>query len=406
MKRILSALRVLAAKYWLPVALYGGVLVLFGWLLWWQLGTLTHGYSGQEMATLLDSLHLKNGIFQHPLNAPFTLLAHALLYFHHGSLFAVRLTATIFGLLTLSMFYWLVRYWHGQRAAVFGSILFGTSAWFLHTSRLGTPDVLLFGVLGLTAFSVWLKHSKGSLPVLLLIFMAAAWLYVPGMIWFIVAGLLWQWRALDRVFKQHLWMVTLAGLVLLATVAPLGLAIYHDPHLAKQLAGLPPLGWPQPLAVLRHIAEVPLQLIWRGPVLPARWLGHVPVLDAFTLAMVFLGAYVYAKHAKLVRTQLLVVILVIGAVLVGLQGDVSLTILVPFMYLLAAAGIGLLLDRWYTVFPRNPIAQGVGLGLVSLAVLAACGLGYRHYFVAWPAAPETTAAFPIPATASSDTIKK
>jgi biotin transporter BioY len=122
--------------------------------------------------------------------------------------------------------------------------------------------------------------------------------------------------------------------------------------------------------------------------------------------MCFLGGFVYFKYRRPIRTQLLVVIVLVGTVLVGLGGAVSLSIVVPFVYILAAAGIGLLLDRWYTVFPRNPIAQSVGIGLVSLTVLASCWYGYRHYFVAWPAAAATQAAFSVSPPPPSDTIKK
>lgn len=397
--------RAIVAKYWQPCGFYGGLLLLVGWLLWWQLGTLTHGYSSDELATLQASSSLHT-MLHHPLNAPFTLLAHALLYLDPHSLFLMRITATGFGLLTLTVFYWLVRYWHGQRSATFGTIVFGGSAWFLHTARLGTPDVLLFGALGLTACSVWFKHSRKPLPVVLCLVLAAAFLYVPGMIWFIAAGVLWQWKTIDRIFKEHLWMVTLGGFFLLGILAPLGWAIYRTPALAKVVVGLPATGWPQPLGVLRHIAEVPLQLFLRGPLQPEHWLGRLPVLDAFSLAMVFLGSFVYIKHRHLVRTQLMAVILLLGSVLTGLGGAVSLSIIVPFIYILAAAGMGLLLDRWYGVFPRNPIAQTVGLGLVSMAVLATCWYGYRHYFVAWPAAPATQPIFSVGQPPPSATIKE
>lgn len=387
------AVRAFVAKYWLPSAIYGGVVAVFAWLLWWQLGTLTGGYSQAELNAYNASLHIKD-IYHFPVNAPFTLLAHFLTYLKHDSLIVVRVAATLAGLATLTAFYWLVRYWHGQRAAIFGTIVFGTSAWFLHTARLGTPDVLMFGVLGLTACGVWFKHSRTALPVVLLLVLVALLLYVPGMMWFILAGVIWQFKTIDRVFKQHLLMVSLGAAVFLAILAPLGLAISHSPELAKIMIGLP-AGWPQPLQVLENIVRVPLHLIFHGPLDPQHWLGRLPLLDAFSLGMLFLGVYVYAKHAKLIRTQLVVVILLIGTGLVALGGAVSLSIIVPFVYVLVAAGIGLLIDRWYTVFPRNPIARTVGAALMSLAVLASCWYGYRHYFVAWPNAPETKPVFSI-----------
>ncbi len=393
------------AKHWLPYAFYGGVVLLLGWLLWWQLGSLTQGYSSSELTTYQTSANVRT-IFDHPLNAPFTLLVHMLMHIKSHSLLALRITSTIFGLVTLSSFYWLVRYWHGQRAAILGTILFGTSAWFLHTVRLGEPNVLLFGLLSLTACSVWFKHSGRSFAIVLCLALAAVLLYVPGMLWFILAGMVWQWKTIDRIFKKHLWVVTLGGALLLAIVTPLGLAIYHTPHVAKELLGLPTAGWPQPFAVLRHLAEVPLQLIFRGPAQPEHWLGRIAVLDAFCLAMLFLGLYVYSKHRNLVRTQLLIVILLIGIALIGLNGSVNLSVIIPFIYILIAAGVGLLIDRWYAVFPRNPIAQALALALVSLTVFASCWYGYRQYFVAWPATPETKPLFTVQQIVASATIKK
>ena len=392
--RMPVAVRDFVAKYWLSSAIYGGVLLAFGWLLWWQLGTLTGGYSQAELNTYNASLHLKN-IYHFPVDAPFTLLTHALMYLHHNSLLVVvRVAASIAGLATLTAFYWLVRYWHGQRAAIFGTILFGTSAWFLHTARLGTPDVLMFGVLGLTACGVWFKHSRTALPIVLLLALCALLLYVPGMVWFILAGAIWQFKTIDRVFKQHLWMVSLGAVLFLGILAPLGLGISHSPEMAKIMVGLP-AGWPTPLHIAQNLVRVPIELAVRGPLTPEHWLGRLPILSAFSLGMVFLGVYVYIKHAKLIRTQLLVVILLIGTGLVALGGLVSISIIVPFIYVLAAAGIGLLLDRWYTVFPRNPIARSVGAGLMALVVLASAWYGYRHYFVAWPHAPETKPVFVV-----------
>lgn len=403
--RVFKAIRTFIAKRWLSFALYGGLLAVVGWLLWWQLGSLTGGYSAGELATLKASYSL-SGIYHNPVNAPFTLLVHALLYLPYNDLLLVRVAATLVALLTITVFYWLVRHWHGQRAAIFGTLVFGSSAWFLHTARLGTPDVLMFGLLALTACSVWFKAGRQALPVVLLLVLAAGFIYVPGMVWFIAAGVVWQWHTIDDVFKKHLWMVTLGGFLLLGILAPLGLAIYHTPSLGKEIIGLPAAGWPQPITTLWHIAEVPLRFVARGPEGPEHWLGHLAILDGFCLAMFALGVYVYAKHARLVRTQLVMVILLIGIALAGLNGPVSPSIVVPFLFIVIAAGIGLLMDRWYAVFPRNPIAQTVGVGAVCIVVLASCTYGFRHYFIAWPHSPSTKAVFVVRPESVSDTMKR
>jgi hypothetical protein len=111
--------------------------------------------------------------------------------------------------------------------------------------------------------------------------------------------------------------------------------------------------------------------------------------------MLALGAYMYVRHWRLVRSKMVGTLLIVGSILIALGGQVNRSVLISFIYLLIAAGIGLFLDRWLKVFPRNTIAQGVSVGLVSLAVIAASWYGLRHYFVAWPNAPDTKQVFTI-----------
>lgn len=73
----------------------------------------------------------------------------------------------------------------------------------------------------------------------------------------------------------------------------------------------------------------------------------------------------------------------------SLGGVVGDAILLPFIYLLASIGIGRMLGNWFIVFPRNPVARNIGLGLI-IGMIAL--VGYYHitrYFVAWPNSPET-----------------
>lgn len=379
-----------------------GLAALFG-VLWLRLNHLTPGYSPSEQATLQHSQSFMY-IFHHPFNGPFTFAVRLLLLggSKHGLLFT-RLAATLFAAGTVVAFFLLIKYWHSTRTALFGAILFATSAWFLHTARLGTPDVLLFSSLVVLACGVWLKHTNSPIALLCCFVAACGLLYVPGMIWIIAAGALWQLPTIDRIFKKHLWIVSAGGLVFLAALLPLGLSIYHDPALAKVLAGLPANGWPAPMAALKHLADVPVQLFAHGPNMPEHWLGHLGVLDALTAAMAILGGYLYIRHVKLTRTWLLAVVLLVGGILVALGGSVTLTIIVPFMYMLAAAGIGFMLDRWETVFPRNVIARSLGVSLVALAIAGSAWYGTRQYFVAWPHSPATHAVFTV---AVSDTINR
>ena len=105
--------------------------------------------------------------------------------------------------------------------------------------------------------------------------------------------------------------------------------------------------------------------------------------------MCLLGIYAYYNKRKLDRTKLIAGVLVLGTVLIGLQGSVSMILLAPFVYLLITAGVAYLLDQWLTVYPRNPLARFIGVSLIILTVGLSCLFNLRHYFVAWPNAPAT-----------------
>jgi len=405
---MLSSLRAFRKKLagdWHVSVLYVLLLAAFGGLLWMKLGSLTGGYGASELLTTQQANSWQT-ILQHPLYAPFTALVHALSYIADQPLFIARAVAALCGIMALCLFYALVRYWHGSRAALFGTILFGSSAWFLHTARLGAPEILMFGLLALIACFVWLKQTTHPLALLCGFILVAALLYVPGMIWFIALGVIWQWRSIDQYFKKHLGIVSIGGVILLAALVPLGLAIYHNPEVAKVCAGLPMTGWPMPLEVLKNLWHIPLYLFVQGPNNPEHWLGKIAIIDFFTTAMFLLGGYLYLKHARLGRFWLVAIVLSVGAVLASLGGEVTLSIILPFIYVVAAAGAGFMLDRWLAVFPRNRIAQAVGYSLISAAVLAVSIYSYRHYFVAWPQAPETKAAFTVQQASASDTMKQ
>jgi hypothetical protein len=83
----------------------------------------------------------------------------------------------------------------------------------------------------------------------------------------------------------------------------------------------------------------------------------------------------------------------IGFVLVGISGPVPLSLLVPLLYMGIATGLAYLLHEWLKIFPNNPLARGVGLGLIIVAVAISCTYNYRAYFIAWPNADATKTTF-------------
>jgi hypothetical protein len=363
--------------------------ILFGFLaglLFWQLASLLPGYTPAEQATYAASgLH---ALYDNPLNAPYLLAVKALIFVHGNDLLVTRIAASAAGLVFLGCFCWLLYRWHGSRIAIMGTLLFGTSAWFLHIARMGTPDVLLFGTIALLAAGFWLKESRSVSALLVNFVVAALLLYTPGMIWFIAAGVIWQWKTINYIFKERLASVSLGGIVLLLLLAPLVWALMRDHQLISLWLGLPTT-WPAPADTILEAIKVPYHLLISNAPEPARWLGTAPILDVFSIAGLVLGLILYLRNIRLSRTPLLITLLIIGTGLVALSGPNNLSFIVPLLYIIIATGIGYILDQWLQVFPRNPIARSIGYIFVSLAVAITCTYHLRHYFVGWPAARTT-----------------
>ena len=151
-------------------------------LLFWRLGTTVPGYSPSELAVYHQSSSLHT-LLTNPTDLPYTGLVHLAIRLHPHSFLVVRIVSAVLGAVMAGIFYWLMQHWHGQRIAWMATILFATSTRFLHTTRLGTPQILLLGLFALMAYGVWLKERlrpRFALPVGL--FLACLLLYVPGML--------------------------------------------------------------------------------------------------------------------------------------------------------------------------------------------------------------------------------
>lgn len=367
-----------------------------GFLLLYRLGSLTGGLSNREVTQQLFSSSWHN-LAHNPLNAPLTVVQWLLLtlFSHHGQTLA-RLPSVLFGILTLIAFAYVLRRWYGLRTAIFGTVLFGLSSWFLHISRLGTTDILyLWAIPTLLAVHLaWQRYIAKPWASFLAIVALAALLYIPGLVWLIFISLLLHPRQFAATWQHLKYWWARVGLVVLfiLLVAPLSWAFLRTPTLFQSWLGLPHT-FEQPIDTVKRLADSVSFFVFRGPKLPELWLDRLPLLDIFSIVMVLLGSIFYGRHILLPRTRLLVSLFVLGAVFFALHGPVTFSLLVPIIYFVIAAGVGYLLHEWLRVFPRNPLARSVGFGLLGVVIILSCTYNVRAYFVAWPHSPTTSITF-------------
>lgn len=365
-------------------------------LLLYQLGSITGGLSSHEVTQAEFSSSWRH-IVNDPLNLPLTAVQWSILTIvpHHGHTIT-RAASPIFGVLALVAFAYILRRWYGVRSAIYGSVIFGLSAWFLHVSRYASVDVLyMWAVPTLLAILIaWDRHVDRKWMLFFAVTVLSLLAYIPGVAWLILAGLLIQahlfvdsWQSAEK----FLWRITLI-LWPFIVLTPLILAIARHPALFQTWLGLPHhFGTPE--SMLRGLMHSVSFFVYRGPATPELWLARAPILSFFGMVMAVLGVMFYAKHFRAPRTRLLFASFIIGAVLFALSGPVSISILVPIVYLFVTAGFGYLLHEWLTVFPRNPLARSIGFTLLGIAVGVACAYNLKSYYVVWPHNQATESAF-------------
>jgi len=380
----------------------GAVLViclgLLAYLLYFhRLQSLLPGFNSSELQTYRAAGSWHN-LAANPVNwlfgVPVWLLTAV---WHHGPLMT-RMVAAGWGLVAGLLFYAIVRLRYSFFVALLGTVLFTTSAGFLHAARLGSGLVLQMGVLALigAVLAYQRLRQRRVLAGYGLAVLLAICCYIPGLLWFALLGLsLFQSglrRQLRRTPLTHVlgWsVVTLAGLL------PLILAAIHQPHVILTAAGLPGQ-LPGPLQLAKNLLSTTLTLGVRSHGDPLWGVGHAPLLNTVELGLALIGAYVYLVKQRSARGLFLASSIVLGIVLISLGGPVSYACLVPLVYLFVVSGLNLLLGQWLQVFPRNPIARLAGYGLICAMLTFSVLYQVRSYFVAWPHATATRQAFRLP----------
>lgn len=389
-------------KKWLTGNLYFiiGVLVALAVLavfLWFRITSVPKGYSSFEWQTR-SSLISKTFTFQylwdHVIYAPYYLVLTIFQHLDRYSLFTIRSPGAIFGVISAVIFFYIIWRWWGTLIAVLSTLLFTTSLWFLQSARNDGPVILylLAGLIVILLGFVVRNKKRHETKTLLSALMAVILMYIPGMIWFILAACLLQRKFIASEFKklptQVKYIIPIAGLILLI---PLAHACYSSLANLKTILGLPL--HLSARAVIKNLIDWPLIIFIRNPNLSSFSLGHLPALSIFSDAMVVAGVYSIWLKRNLDRIYLLGSSIILAWLLFGLGGAVSIYLGLPFIMCIAATGIAYLLSQWFSVFPRNPVARSLGISTITLAVALVCWFNINQYFVAWPNAPTTISVY-------------
>src|SRR3989344_1259875 len=195
--------RLFLIRLWQPLLLY--VLAISGIVsfLFVKLESLVPGLSKTESLFTQGDNTLK-ALAHNPIYAPSKLGLYILNKTNLTSTFALRSISAIFGLLAIGLFFYLLRKWYTTRMAILGTLLFSCSALFLHNARLAVPNILfLVTILLLLTFGLWARETKKSFSVEIIgTILFFGILYIPGLIWFSLAGVFFERKLLREHTKQ------------------------------------------------------------------------------------------------------------------------------------------------------------------------------------------------------------
>lgn len=380
---------------WRQILIMLAISSLIGFILLFKIGSLTTGISQTEI-DYINSVNTTDKLLANPVFLLHKLPTYLLFKIQIGSIGVYRAISAIFGISAIISCFYILREWYTERVAILGTWLFLTSAWVLHISRLALPEVSYLLLMPMLWTGIWLYTTtlRKSALITISAFTAMSF-YIPGFMWLLFISVIWQ----RKLLKSELLAVPRAfrficALLIIIILTPLIYASTRHPEILLNVAGLP-TNLINLRSVILNLISIPMNLFVRGPIDAVRWLGNVPVLDYFSTTMFVLGLYSLRYHLKLIRVQLLTGCTVLVAMLIALGGQVTFSALIPIVYIIIACGVTFMLQQWFTVFPRNPLARGVATTVISVSVLFVSYLHLTHYFIVWPRTPATKTAFSI-----------
>ncbi len=318
---------------------------------------------------------------------PFRALQFFVNHFFSGQIVALTLVSVMLAVLSLFIFYYVLIRWRSKRVALMGTFLLGTTGLFLVAARSVEPYIYYVFSACLIPLCFLIISEEGSKYDLLFIsVILALLLYTPGFWIFILIGLALAYSSILNMLSEFsIKQKALAFLAFILGILPLISSFIINPLQIKGYLLGSSYNIVSIKLALDNALALPSQLVYSGLDDISVWLPNTPVIDVFTLAMIVLGIYAYKIGYHPVRFKGLIIFTLVSTVLAIVNGQKFIWVLIVPLILFATRGIGLMLQQWFAVFPKNPLARYVGVIVLCIALGTAGVFHLNRYFNAWPA---------------------
>lgn len=367
---------------WKPVLLATVLLIAALILVLGEPGKVPGGYSYEEVEYF--AFVNKSGFLpDNPVNLPIFVI-HKISLYVNDQISTLRTINALLGVCAIVLTFFVIKNWQTTRISLMTCILYITATWFLVTTRNATPIIgLLFSVI-IPLLVIWNQiTTKHKFALVLTALVIGVLLYLPGMIWFFLAGLVWKAKSIFKLLRYSpLWSVVAAVTVFIIVLVPFALNI-TDKNFISSITGVN-FGDFSFITYLKNLAIFPVNLFLNSGFHNINNFGGQAIFDVFATILIVAGTINIIKKWRKSRSRFILITLFISYLLIGLGPNIPYVITLPFLILLISYGLSWLLQQWLTVFPRNPLAQNTGIALIVAAIAMSSIYNVYRFYVAWP----------------------
>jgi 4-amino-4-deoxy-L-arabinose transferase-like glycosyltransferase len=391
------------------------VLVLAAFFRLWHLSTLPPGLApGEAQIGLAAYALLHHGIWPNfslaTGGSPLLVMLEAISIWLFGLTdWVLRLVPALVGIAAVGVGFIWARAWFGRRTALIAAFLLAVTPWAVTLSRNVEPAALaplLLTLLLWLATRLW--HDRSTKKALLLGLVAILAILSGPVGWgaLFVTVVAAFGVAVKRTTRRNAQKLTTWLLLAIIFIVPTFLIFGVGQGRGRAVIAIDSFGqfwgglWATFLAFQIHGDDSYLHN-----------LGGEPLLNVFVGIMMIAGILVAITRWRQRPSRVLLLGAAAAMVPALLDSQTApnaakLALMLPFSLVLAAIGIGYMLEVWYATFPINSAARLSG----QLAILILLGLtayqGYTQYFVAWADSSETHRAYGDAAIGLSSWVKQ
>jgi len=374
-------------RLWLfAIGIAATFLVFYGW----NLNSYVDKFAISEVESVEVS---KNLSFDHLVNAPYQLMQKTTLYVFGNNGWGVRLSSLILGIVSVILFYLLMRQLTNRNITIFSTVMFAGTSWMLNVSRLGDPTIthILWPIaILLVAYNVY-KFNLAWFWYVVAGAVLGLSSYTPRMIYFVLLAILVAIIVFHRYEARMHKLGALAGLItLLLILAPIGFGLYTNP---SQLSDF--LSTPELHGALTNTAKGFSDLAWKASLPNHLNLTDLALLNIVELGLATLGILVILTDVRAPRGWMIAGTTLLSTILIGVLPlkEINTYILLPLVAVLASIGLFTLWTRWREIFPKNQAARGLAIAALAITVIFSTLYHFERYYLGWSRVPETKAAF-------------